>query len=127
MLPPPVVTITAPPTPTGGQIYNADCSARTEDYVISVPSVEWVNIADESITQPPQINGTISANRSLTFNRIRTSNGGPYTCQASVNIPLANIIDRSNTAMEDIIVQSKFYVLSDVFFCHFMACTTFFI
>ena len=121
------MTITAPPTPTGGQSYNADCSARTEDYVISVPSVEWVNIADGSITQPPQINDTVSANRSLTFNHIRTSNGGRYTCRASVNIPLANIIARSNTAMEDIRVQSKFYVLSDVFFCHFMACTIFFI
>ena len=106
------MTITAPPTPTGGSSYTVDCSARIEDYVISVLSVEWVNITDRSITQPPQINGTVSANRSLTFNRIRTSNGGPYTCRASVNIPLANIIDRSNTAMEDIRAQSKFYIQS---------------
>jgi hypothetical protein len=106
-----VVTITAPPTPTGGESYTLDCSARTEDYVISVPSVEWVNIdiSDRNITQPQQTNGTVtvSANRSLTFNQIRTSHGGRYTCRARVDIPLASI-NRPNTAMEDIRVQSKF-------------------
>ena len=110
VLPPPMVTITAPPTPTGGQSYTLDCSARTEDYVISVPSVEWINVdsTDMNITQPPQINGTVSADRTLTFNHIRTSHGGRYTCQASVNIPLANIVDRANTARDDVRVQSKF-------------------
>jgi hypothetical protein len=112
-LPDPVVTITAPPTPTGGESYTLDCSARTEDYVISVPSVEWVNIdiSDRNITQPRQTNGTVSASRSLTFNQIRTSHGGRYTCRARVDIPLANIDDRANTAMEDIRVQSKTNIL----------------
>ena len=108
-LPAPVVTITAPPIPIGGQSYTLDCSARTEDYIISVPSVEWVNIdnSDRNITQPPQTNGTVSANRSLTFNQIRTSHGDRYTCRASIDIPIASITDRSNTAMEDVRVQSK--------------------
>ena len=109
MLPPPVVTITALPTLTGGQSYTLDCSARTEDYVISAPGVEWVNIGstDSSITQPPQTNGTVSANRSLTFNPIRTSHGDSYTCQATVNIPLANVSDRNNNTSQDVRVQSK--------------------
>ena len=104
------MTIAAPPTPTGGQSYTLDCSARTENYVISVPSVEWVNVdnTDRSITQSPQTNGTVSADRSLTFNHIRSSHGDRYTCQASVNIPLANIVDRASTARENVRVQSKF-------------------
>ena len=105
-----MVTIAAPPTPTGGQSYTLDCSARTENYVISVPSVEWVNVdnTDRSITQSPQTNGTVSADRSLTFNHIRSSHGDRYTCQASVNIPLANIVDRASTAREVVRVQGKF-------------------
>ncbi len=110
-LPVPVVTITAPPTPTGGDSYTLDCSARTEDYVISVPSVEWVNIDinDRNISQSRQTNGTVSASRSLSFNPIRTSHGGRYTCRGNVDIPLASITNRANTAMEDIRVQSKLY------------------
>ena len=119
VLPPPVLTITAPPTLTGGQIYTLDCSARTEDYVISVPSVEWVNTGstDSSITQPPQTNSTVSASRSLTFNPIRTSHGDSYTCQASANIPLANISNRSNTDSQDVRVQGKLICVSYVVYC----------
>ena len=116
VLPPPVMTITAPPTPTGGQSYTLDCSARTEDYVISVPSVEWVDIGstDSSITQPSQTNGTVSASRLLTFNPIRTSHGDSYTCQAVANNPLANISNRSNTDSQDVRVQGKLNCVSYV-------------
>ena len=116
VLPPPVVMISAPPTPIGGQSYTLDCSARTEDYVISVPSVEWLNIGstDSSITQPPQTNDAVSANRLLTFNPIRTSHGDSYTCQATVNIPLANISDRINNTSQNIRVQSKLRLRSTV-------------
>ena len=109
MLPLPVVMITAPPIPPAGQSYTLNCSASTEDYVISVPSVEWVNIRnpDSSITQPPQTNGTVSAHRSLTFNPIRTSHGDRYTCLASINIPLANISDRRTVTRRDVRVPSK--------------------
>ena len=119
VLPPPVVMITAPPTLTGGQIYTFDCSARTEDYVISVPSVEWVDIGntDSSITQPSQTNGTVSASRLLTFNPIRTSHGDSYTCQASINISLANISNRSNTDSQDVRVQGKLICVSYVVYC----------
>ena len=109
VLPLPVVNITATPNPTAGQAYTLDCSARTEDYVISVPNLEWVNIdsSDTSITQPQQISGTVSANRSLTFNPIHTSHGHGYTCRASIDIPLANISNRSNSDTGDVRVQSK--------------------
>ena len=113
VLPPPVVNITAPPTPAGGDSYTLDCSARTEDYVITVPSVEWVNVGMD-LTQPPQINGTVSANRSLTFNPIRTSHGTNYICQASIDIPLANITDIANTAVQNVGVLSKLFVFASV-------------
>ena len=118
MLPPPVVNITATPNPTAGQAYTLECSARTEDYVITVPNLEWVSInsSDTNITQPQQINGIVSANRSLTFNPIHTSHGRGYTCRASIDIPLANINDRSNTDNEDVRVQSKLSSICDEVF-----------
>ena len=107
------MTITATQSPTAGQAYTLNCFARTEDYVISAPRLEWLNVdvTDNSITQSTQINGTISANRSLSFNPIRTSHGRNYTCRASVNIPLANITDRRNTASQRVRVLSKLIIL----------------
>ena len=107
------MNIIAPPTPTGGESYTLDCSARTEDYVITVPSVEWVNVRMD-LTQPPQINGTVSANRLLTFNRIRTSHGTNYICRASIDIPLANITGITNTALQNVGVLSKLFMLASV-------------
>ena len=106
-LPPPTVTITSTPSPTAGQTHTLNCFATTEDYVVSVPALDWVSIDGDNI-ENDQINGTTLANRSLTFDPLRTSHGGCYTCQARIDIPLAGISNRSNSAAEDVRVQSEF-------------------
>ena len=40
------------------------------------------------------------------FSPLRTSDGGQYTCTATVNIPRAGIIDLQNSAMWNVTVAS---------------------
>ena len=40
------------------------------------------------------------------FSPLRTSDGGQYTCTATINIPQAGITDRSDSAVEAITVAS---------------------
>ena len=116
-LPQPTLTISTPgPTsPTAGQIYSITCFATTVDFIASVPKLKWLsssitNNSQHDITVNEQVNRTVSVSRSLTFNPLKTSHGGRYTCQVRIDIPLADISDRSNNHTVDVTVQSMFYI-----------------
>ena len=51
------------------------------------------------------VNGSSSVEQS--FSPLRTSDGGQYTCTATVNIPQAGIDNLSNTITETVTVQSE--------------------
>ena len=108
------MTITSSPSPIAGQRHTLNCFARTEDNVASVPTLKWVSIDNEDITENDQTNSTTSANRSLTIDTLCTSHGGRYTCRARIDIPLGGIFNRSDHATEDVRVQSKLGFIATV-------------
>ena len=114
-LPQPTLTISTPgPTsPTAGQTYSITCFATTVDFIASVPKLKWLsssitNNSQHDIIVNDQVNGTVLVSRSLTFNHLKTSHGGRYTCQVRIDIPLADISDKSNNHTVDVTVQSMF-------------------
>ena len=60
-----------------------------------------------------------STSLSHTFSPLRTSDGGQYTCTATVNIPEVGIADLKNSATENITVASEeciIIITSDVMY-----------
>ena len=98
-LPPPNVTISFSGSSTAGQSYSLNCSAAVVPDLVTEPHVQLVfpnsNIAE----------GSSSVEQS--FSPLRTSDGGQYTCTATVNIPQAGIDNLSSTITETVTVQSE--------------------
>ena len=107
-LPPPDVSIQAGPLPLAGQRHTLNCSASTEEYVVSAPIFNWVSVDGISgVTEGQQIDtSNTAARRLLTFNPVRSSHTGYYTCQARIVIPQAGI-NLNNTAQQNVSFQSK--------------------
>ena len=107
-LPSPTVIITATSSPTAGQRHSLTCIATTEEHLIVAPMLNWVatdGIPD--VTENEQSNGLVASSRILSFNPLHTSHGRLYTCQARIDIPSADIINRSSSITEEVQVQSK--------------------
>ena len=102
------MSIQAGSLPFAGQRHTLNCFASTEDYVVVVPVLNWVSIDGISgITEGQQIEpSNTTARRSLTFNPVRSSHAGQYTCRAQIIIPQADINLTSN-AQQTVSVQSK--------------------
>ena len=47
-----------------------------------------------------------------TFSPLRTSNGGQYTCTATVNIPQAGITDLQSSGMENTVVGKRYKLIT---------------
>ena len=89
------VTITDSGISTAGQMYTLTCSV----IVPGTPSIQWQYSNGSDVTTGDGI--TVSAGV-LTFNPLRTSHGGEYTCQATAETP--SVV---RTAMWNVTVQSK--------------------
>ena len=89
------VTITASGMSTAGQMYTLTCSVD----VPGTSSIQWQYSNGSDVTTGDGI--TVSEGV-LTFNPLRTSHGGEYTCQAT-----AETTSVVRTAMWNVIVQSK--------------------
>ena len=102
------MSIQAGPLPLGGQRHTLNCSASTEEYVVVVPVLNWVSVDGiTGVTEGQQIDtSNTAARRSLTFNPVRFSHTGYYTCRARIVIPQAGINLNSN-AQQNVSVQSK--------------------
>ena len=100
-LPAPVVDISFSGDSTAGQSYSLQCSASVVAGLVIQPDMEIVfpNIS-EVVTMS-------SSSLIYTFSPLRTSDGGQYTCTATVNIPQAGITDLKSTAIETLSVASE--------------------
>ena len=99
-LPAPNVTITFSGVSIAGQDYSLQCSASVVDGLVVLPNLKIV------FPNSTEISVISSSSLVYTFSPLRTSDGGQYTCTATVNIPQAGIIDLQNTAVETVIVAS---------------------
>ena len=79
------MSITAGGSPTLGQPYTLTCNVSVASGVTGTPTVQWVGPGSPT----PIVTGgdfTVSSTPpyTLTFNPLRQSHGGKYTCQATV-------------------------------------------
>ena len=84
------------------------CTAVFDEYLVERPTLVW-EYPQGSITvdivMSDQLGVRGTTNRTLTFNRIRTSQAGVYTCRATIDIQ--GIDSLSRIASQTVRVQSK--------------------
>lgn len=89
--------------PTAGDYHTIICSVITEDNLIVKPTLKWILTSNIANIFESEVNSSTLA---LVFNPLYTSHGGVYTCEASVDIPEANIHNLTSTATRNVTVQS---------------------
>ena len=111
-----VVTITTTGSAIAGEMLTLTCRVTVVEGLTVQLDVEWLDSGGSGAV----MNGGDDVNVSnvmrsgsestldLKFSPLRTSHGGQYTCRATINVPLINISDLSNSSCQDVIVQSKF-------------------
>ena len=100
-LPLPNVSISFSGNSKAGQNYSLDCSAIVVEGLMVEPDIEIVFL--DSTLQ--SVRNTSFAEHS--FSPLKTSDGGNYTCTATVTIPEANVTNITHSAVENITVASK--------------------
>ena len=100
-LPAPVVTISFSGDSTAGQEYSLQCSASVVAGLVVLPDLKIV------FPNSTEISVMDSSSLDYMFSPLRTSDGGQYTCTATVNIPQAGIMDLQNSAVETMVVVGK--------------------
>ena len=84
-----------------GQSSSLQCSASVVAGLVVQPDMEIV-FPNITVVAAMSISSLI-----YTFSPLRTSDGGQYTCTATVNIPEAGITDLKSTAIETLSVTSE--------------------
>ena len=94
-------------TLTSGNQHTVTCTAVVNEFHIAAPVLEWrlPENADVGIFTGMQSTTGSTSTLTLTFNSIRTSQGGIYGCRATMNI--TGFDPLSQTANQTIQVQSK--------------------
>ena len=115
-LPPPRVDIIPEDSSTAGMDYKLTCSVTSDTNLFSPPTLVWMysNGIGESIvdsgngtTVGQPVTGGAVTTLNLMFEPLRTSDGGMYTCMASITIPIA-AVNITNSGVISVNVQSKF-------------------
>ena len=120
----PDVVVTSEGEPTAGNTYTLVCRVSlVEDLVVDPnPSVVWLDSSGRTVSGVNITAGrtTIEGNvitRNLTFNFLRTSHGGEYTCQANISVLSISIANLSNSTSTFITVKSRLICCSIRFAC----------
>ena len=94
---------------TAGFEHTLICRVTSAENLVSSPDVVWMNGLDsgDAITVGQAVTEGSVTTRNLTFNPLRTSHGGMYTCMVAINIPAASVAVM-NDASTTVNVQSKF-------------------
>ena len=101
-LPPPVVTISSSGDSTAGQSYSLQCSAGVVAGLVVGPDL--VLVAPNGSEVASQMNTSVLNH---TLSPLRASDGGQYTCTATVTVPEAGIAGLLSSAVETVTVASE--------------------
>ena len=109
-----MVAITITGSATAGEMLTLTCRVTVVEGLTVQPDVEWADPGDgpvirdmNNVTVGSVMRSGSESTRVLEFSPLRTSHGGQYTCRATINVPLINISDLSNSSSQDVTVQSK--------------------
>ena len=111
-VPSPMVTIESMGSRTAGEDYELICTVEVVEGLVVQPTVAWLDPTNQTASQPNITVGTAQRNGvnttlTLTFNLLRTSHMGQYTCQAIINIQEV-FIDVIGMQTFDVVVASKY-------------------
>ena len=114
-LPASEVTIHGSGNTTAGEMYTLSCTATVVEDLVVVPILQWkysngsVVNSGSSFTLSAMITSGNATTYNLTFNPLRTSHGGEYTCRAIINISSISISGLSSSQSSEVVVQSKLF------------------
>ena len=96
---------------TAGEEYQLICTVEVVEGLVVQPTVAWLDPPNQPASQPNIAVGTaqwhgVNTTLTLTFNPLRTSHMGQYTCQAIVNIQEV-FVDVMGMQTIDVVVASK--------------------
>ena len=97
-LPAPDVTISFSGYSIAGQDYSLQCSASVVAGLVVLPDLKIV------FPNSTEISVMNTSSLDYMFSPLRTSDGGQYTCTATVNIPQAGITHLQNSVTEVVVV-----------------------
>ena len=84
-------------TGTAGEPLTLNCSDSYPANLVRAPDVQWL-----------ESSGTILSNTdTLTFDPLRTSDGGQYNCIVNISIPQLGIVGLMGIGSTDLSVQSE--------------------
>ena len=97
---------TTPVSIMAGSLATLTCLATVDEYLQTVPTLSWLFFSSHiDLTVGMNMTSGATSSLDLSFNPLRTSHGGVYVCQATVNI--AGNSTRSQVANKTVTVQSK--------------------
>ncbi len=103
-LPAPVVTVTSNsslPILSGSPL-TLTSTVDMVEFLAVEPVLVWTRADGQTLT------GSLSdLTNTLSFDPVVISNADQYTCTATVNVPMVNIVDRTGTAFVNLTVNSK--------------------
>ena len=77
--------------------------------LIQPPSVTWIGpgVGQTDVEEiGPMVSGAVTT-LTLSFNSLRTSHGGQYTCRAVLDIPIAGVTQLASSSFFNLTVHSK--------------------
>ena len=84
-------------TGAAGEPLTLTCSNSYPAHLVRAPDVQWLHSS-----------GTVLSNTDiLTFDPLRTSDGGQYTCSIDISIPQLGIVGLVGMGRTDLTVQSE--------------------
>ena len=112
------VSVNSEGSDTAGESYVLTCIVMEEIVgLTNMPSLQWLDPSDQVVADGEGITvGQIqrtdtTAMLVLTFDPVRTSHGGEYTCQGTLESPTGTL---RNTSEQTVTVQSKCIVPSSI-------------
>ena len=111
------VTIHGTGNTIAGEMYTLSCTATVVEDLVVVPMLQWkysngsVVNGGSSLTLSAMVASGNATTHNLTFNPLRTSHGGEYTCRAIVNISSISISGLSSSQSSEVVVQSRLFYL----------------
>ena len=103
-LPAPVVSISFSGNSTAGLNYSLNCSAIVVERLVVLPDLMIVTSNSTVISEEN------SSSLVYMFSPLMASDGGQYTCTATVNIPKTEITDQASTT-GNITVKSQYFII----------------